>query len=318
MTASVPSRIALATSETSARVGRGALIMLSSIWVAVMTGLPCRLASRISRFCTSGTCSNGSSTPRSPRATMIASATLDDPLQVLERGVLFDFGDQLDRSGKQRRASPPDPRDAARSSCRCSPRRAPTACSASSRSLSVMAGRAHLDAGEVHPLVGLEHPAIAHRARAPGHPAPRSRRPPAARRRAGSGCPGARPRRVRRRWSGSPRSSAAVLRSKDDQLSRQRVQRVRADSPPGCGGPADPPGWRRRSGGRASTALRSVIQRARISGVPWLELIRTTLTPASSRARIWSRLLPRRDPGWRRSWSGGLLRSYWPNRADSR
>ena len=39
MTASVPSRMALATSEASARVGRGFSIMLSSIWVAVITAL---------------------------------------------------------------------------------------------------------------------------------------------------------------------------------------------------------------------------------------------------------------------------------------
>ena len=40
ITASVPSRIAFATSEASARVGRGAWTIDSSIWVAVMTGLP--------------------------------------------------------------------------------------------------------------------------------------------------------------------------------------------------------------------------------------------------------------------------------------
>ena len=62
MTASVPSRIALATSEASARVGRGAWIIDSSIWVAVMTGLLQRLASRMRRFCASGTSSNGSFT----------------------------------------------------------------------------------------------------------------------------------------------------------------------------------------------------------------------------------------------------------------
>jgi len=73
ITASVPSRMALATSEASARVGRGAWTMDSSIWVAVITGLPCRLASRMICFCIRGTSSNGSSTPRSPRATMIAS-----------------------------------------------------------------------------------------------------------------------------------------------------------------------------------------------------------------------------------------------------
>ncbi|SLH97934.1 Uncharacterised protein [Mycobacteroides abscessus subsp. abscessus] len=38
-----------------------------------MTGLAFSRAIWIARFCTSGTCSSGSSTPRSPRATMIAS-----------------------------------------------------------------------------------------------------------------------------------------------------------------------------------------------------------------------------------------------------
>ena len=40
MTQEVPSNTAFATSETSARVGLGFLIMESSIWVAVMTGFP--------------------------------------------------------------------------------------------------------------------------------------------------------------------------------------------------------------------------------------------------------------------------------------
>ena len=58
---------------TSARVGRAALTMDSSIWVAVITGFPARLHFRIISFCTRGTCSRGMSTPRSPRATMMAS-----------------------------------------------------------------------------------------------------------------------------------------------------------------------------------------------------------------------------------------------------
>src|SRR3989338_8763181 len=40
ITASVPSRMALATSDASALVGLGLLIMDSSIWVAVMTTFP--------------------------------------------------------------------------------------------------------------------------------------------------------------------------------------------------------------------------------------------------------------------------------------
>jgi hypothetical protein len=40
MTASAPSKTAVATSETSARVGTGAVIIDSSICVATTTGLP--------------------------------------------------------------------------------------------------------------------------------------------------------------------------------------------------------------------------------------------------------------------------------------
>ncbi|SHZ44273.1 Uncharacterised protein [Mycobacteroides abscessus subsp. abscessus] len=73
ITASAPSRTALATSEASARVGREFSIIDSSIWVATMTGRAFSRAIWIARFCTMGTSSSGSSTPRSPRATMIAS-----------------------------------------------------------------------------------------------------------------------------------------------------------------------------------------------------------------------------------------------------
>mmetsp|Transcript_17057 Transcript_17057/g.43249 ORF Transcript_17057/g.43249 Transcript_17057/m.43249 type:complete len:330 (-) Transcript_17057:80-1069(-) len=79
MTQSVPSKTALATSLASARVGRGLLIIESSISVAVMTNLPATLHSRMSFFCTEQTRSSGISTPRSPRATMIPSDTLRIP-----------------------------------------------------------------------------------------------------------------------------------------------------------------------------------------------------------------------------------------------
>ncbi len=65
--------MAFATSEASARVGRGAEIIDSSIWVATITGLAQRRAAVMIFFWTSGTSSSGSSTPRSPRATMKAS-----------------------------------------------------------------------------------------------------------------------------------------------------------------------------------------------------------------------------------------------------
>ena len=74
MTQSVPSRMALATSVASARVGRRLAVMESSICVAVMTGLPARFAFAMSCFCSVAIYSIGTSTPRSPRATMMPSA----------------------------------------------------------------------------------------------------------------------------------------------------------------------------------------------------------------------------------------------------
>ena len=74
-TASAPSKIAVATSDTSARVGTGEEIIDSSICVATTTGLPAARPMRVINFCTPGTFSSGISTPRSPRATISASAT---------------------------------------------------------------------------------------------------------------------------------------------------------------------------------------------------------------------------------------------------
>ena len=74
MMQSVPSRMALATSVASARVGRRLVTMDSSICVAVMTGLPARLALAMSCFWMMAISSIGTSTPRSPRATMMPSA----------------------------------------------------------------------------------------------------------------------------------------------------------------------------------------------------------------------------------------------------
>mmetsp|Transcript_18440 Transcript_18440/g.69776 ORF Transcript_18440/g.69776 Transcript_18440/m.69776 type:complete len:243 (+) Transcript_18440:617-1345(+) len=73
MTQSAPSSTALATSDTSARVGRGFLIIESSICVAQITGFPRRLQHLIMYFCATNTFSKGISMPRSPRATMIPS-----------------------------------------------------------------------------------------------------------------------------------------------------------------------------------------------------------------------------------------------------
>ena len=75
MTASEPSKIALATSEASARVGRELAVIDSSICVAVMAKRPISLALARICFCAIGTASGGSSTPRSPRATITPSLT---------------------------------------------------------------------------------------------------------------------------------------------------------------------------------------------------------------------------------------------------
>ena len=56
ITASAPSITALATSETSARVGRGFFTMDSSIWVAQITGVPARLHFWIIIFWATNTC----------------------------------------------------------------------------------------------------------------------------------------------------------------------------------------------------------------------------------------------------------------------
>ena len=67
--------MALATSVISARVGRGFSIMESSICVAVMTGLPQATHWAIMFFWMMGISVKSISTPMSPRATMMPSAT---------------------------------------------------------------------------------------------------------------------------------------------------------------------------------------------------------------------------------------------------
>ena len=73
ITASVPSKTAFATSDTSARVGTAFCIIDSIICVAVMTNLSEARAIRIMRFCKPGTAAFPTSTAKSPRATMMPS-----------------------------------------------------------------------------------------------------------------------------------------------------------------------------------------------------------------------------------------------------
>ena len=104
ITASAPSNTAVATSETSARVGTGVVIIDSSICVATTTGLPSLRAMRMIVFCKPGTRSTGISTPRSPRATMMPSETAMISSSLRDRLRLLDLrhhigalaGDRLD------------------------------------------------------------------------------------------------------------------------------------------------------------------------------------------------------------------------------
>mmetsp|Transcript_11592 Transcript_11592/g.34767 ORF Transcript_11592/g.34767 Transcript_11592/m.34767 type:complete len:222 (+) Transcript_11592:160-825(+) len=73
ITASLPSSTALATSQASARVGKGLSSMEASISVAVTTYLPAALVFWIIIFCAIQTFSIGISMPKSPRATMMPS-----------------------------------------------------------------------------------------------------------------------------------------------------------------------------------------------------------------------------------------------------
>jgi len=74
--------MALATSEASARVGRGFSVMDSSICVAVITGRRNSRARLIIVFCTTGTRSGFISTPRSPRADHHAIRHTQDGVEI--------------------------------------------------------------------------------------------------------------------------------------------------------------------------------------------------------------------------------------------
>ena len=92
MTAEVPSNTALATSDTSARVGAGDLIIDSNICVAVMTGRPRAMQSRMMRFCRWGSSSMPSSDPEVAAGDHDRPRRLDDPVEVLDRGTRLDLG----------------------------------------------------------------------------------------------------------------------------------------------------------------------------------------------------------------------------------
>ena len=96
MIASAPSKIAVATSLTSARVGREWVTIDSSIWVATITGTLASRAWRMTSFWMIGTSSSGTSTPRSPRATITASTRGRTPWQVGHDLGPLELGDDRD------------------------------------------------------------------------------------------------------------------------------------------------------------------------------------------------------------------------------
>ena len=161
ITAEVPSRIALATSVASARVGSGWVIIDSSIWVAVMTSLPASPARRITSFCISGTRATPASTPRSPRATITPSETSTISSSASKASTFSIFAitrawqPSAARAPRSRRTSCPErTKDRATTSASSS---AATARSARSCSLSVGLGRLDVGAGR-SPCAGRSAP----------------------------------------------------------------------------------------------------------------------------------------------------------------
>ena len=95
MQASAPSRIALATSVTSARVGSDECCMLSSICVAIITGLRCRLHAATICFLGQGDLGNVGLHAQIAAGDHHAVGRRDDLLQVVQGLRLFDLGDHL-------------------------------------------------------------------------------------------------------------------------------------------------------------------------------------------------------------------------------
>mmetsp|Transcript_36159 Transcript_36159/g.85607 ORF Transcript_36159/g.85607 Transcript_36159/m.85607 type:complete len:207 (-) Transcript_36159:52-672(-) len=151
MTASAPSKIALAMSLASARVGMGLSIMLSSICVATITGLPCRRHSAMISRWTMGTHSIAISTPRSPRATMQPSDAAMTAARSLTADGFSIFAMILARPLTSSRSS-------SISSARCTKLRATqstsisSACTRSSRSLGVSGEMGRTIEGVLTPL----------------------------------------------------------------------------------------------------------------------------------------------------------------------
>mmetsp|Transcript_40492 Transcript_40492/g.106845 ORF Transcript_40492/g.106845 Transcript_40492/m.106845 type:complete len:234 (+) Transcript_40492:1415-2116(+) len=158
MTQSAPSRIAFATSLTSARVGRGLCVIESSICVAQMTGLPAMLHLAIIIFCARKTFSAGISMPRSPRATITpsVSARISSKLRIPSWFSIFEMirtraptsGSAATRHARTSRTS-----DALRmKDAKTMSTFSPTPHARSALSFSDSAGRSTSTSGRLHPF----------------------------------------------------------------------------------------------------------------------------------------------------------------------
>ena len=96
MTASVPSKMALATSVASARVGRGFSIIDSSICVAVMTGLPPRGGAADDVLLDDGNFFGGHFDAEIAAGDHDAVGDFEDVVEVIDGLRLFELGDDRD------------------------------------------------------------------------------------------------------------------------------------------------------------------------------------------------------------------------------
>src|SRR6266849_4366499 len=287
MTASTTSKTAVATSEASARVGVGALIIDSSIWVATITGLPATRQAWMTCRCTVGTSSGGISTPRSPRATISAS---ESSMISSSRRIAAGFSSLT----MIQAALPISLRASATSSGRCTKESAiqSAPCSSakerSARSFSVIAEIGSTTFGTLTPLWSDSMPPtrISVSAQSPPHLVTRRRSLPSSskssvpgsiaantsgwRKGARTALPGLGSRSKRKRW---PVTSSARPLTK--LPTRSLGPCISARMP--IGRPVSASTWR----------ISAKLARCR-SCVPWLKLRRNTSTPASNRARMRS------------------------------
>ena len=257
MIAEVPSRIAFATSVASARVGSGAWIIDSSICVAVITGLPRSSERRMIRFCSSGTSAAPISTPRSPRATMAASASREDVVEHGDRLRLLDLRDHVRRRARRPRSAssaPARPTPSARTRARRSRSRARARTGGRRCPSASATGSAAATPGRLTPLCELTvPPTITSQQRAPALDLAR-RAGARRRRRSGRRCPAAAPRRAPPGATG--RSPPAATSSPAIVTSSPALELDRRVAGRRCG--ASAPAGRRsaRAGARARPGAR--------------------------------------------------------------